>query len=77
VARKRLLLTLIKPGGTTMKIDKNGIAQIQNTITTPFTTLAEQLSEKDCLDNQSSEIVTFIFEQLAKIGEAAEWKIVD
>jgi len=60
-----------------MKIDKNGIEQIQNTINTPFQTLAEQLSEKGCLDKESSEIVTFIFEQLAKIGEPAEWNIID
>ena len=60
-----------------MKIDKTGIEQIQNTISTPFQTLAEQLSEKGCLDKQSAEIVTFIFEQLARIGETDQWNIVD
>ena len=77
MARTRLLLTLIKQRGIKMKIDKTGIEQIQNTIGTPFQTLAEQLSEKNCLDKQSSEIVTFIFEQLAKIGETEQWNIVD
>jgi len=60
-----------------MKIDVTGIEEIQNTIQKPFQTLAEQLSEKDCLDKQSSEIVTFIFEQLARIGETDQWNIID
>jgi hypothetical protein len=60
-----------------MKIDVTGIEEIHNTIQKPFQTLAEQLSEKNCLDKQSSEIVTFIFEQLAKIGETDQWNIVD
>ena len=77
MARTRLLLTLIKQRGIKMKIDKTGIEQIQNTISTPFQTLAEQLSEKGCLDKQSAEIVTFIFEQLARIGETDQWNIVD
>ena len=60
-----------------MKIDVRGIEEIHKTIQKPFQTLAEQLSEKICLDKQSSEIVTFIFEQLAKIGETEQWNIVD
>mgnify|MGYP003145027257 CR=1 FL=1 len=52
-----------------MKIDKHGLEEIKNTIETPFRALAEQLSEKNCLDKSTSEIVTFIFANLAKIGE--------
>jgi len=58
-----------------MKIDVTGIEEIQNTIQKPFQALAEQLSDKNKLDKQTSEIVTFIFEQLAKIGEE-EWEII-
>ena len=59
-----------------MKINVQGIEEIQNTIGKPFQTLAEQLSEKNCLDKQSSEIVTFIFEQISKIGENP-WEVID
>jgi hypothetical protein len=59
-----------------MKINVQGIEEIQNTIQKPFQTLAEQLSEKNCLDKQSSEIVTFIFEQISKIGENP-WEVID
>ena len=59
-----------------MKIDVNGIEEIKSTIETPFQTLAQQLDEKDCLDKQTAEIVTFIFEQLSKLGEEP-WKIID
>ena len=52
-----------------MKIDKQGLEEIRLTIETPFQALAEQLSGKNCLDKQTSEIVSFIFENLAKIGE--------
>ena len=52
-----------------MKIDINGIEEIKSTIETPFQALARQLDEKDCLDKQTAEIVTFIFEQLSKLGE--------
>ena len=60
-----------------MKIDKSGLEEIKLTIETPFRALAEQLSDKNCLDKQSSEIVTFIFEQLARIGETDQWNIID
>ena len=59
-----------------MKIDASGIDEIKSTIETPFTTLAQQLSEKGKLDNQTNEIVTFIFEQIQKIGEDT-WEIID
>ena len=49
-----------------MKINVQGIEEIQNTIEKPFQTLAEQLSEKNCLDKQSSEIVTFILNKFQK-----------
>jgi hypothetical protein len=52
-----------------MKIDKSGLEEIKLTIETPFRSLAEQLSDKNCLDKQTSQIVSFIFENLAKIGE--------
>jgi len=59
-----------------MKIDVNGIEEIRSTIETPFQALAEQLDQKNCLDKQTSEIVTFIFQQLSKLGEEP-WKIID
>lgn len=59
-----------------MKIDVQGIEELKSTIETPFQALAEQLDKKGCLDNQTSEIVTFIFEQFAKLGENP-WEIVD
>ena len=52
-----------------MKIDKQGLEEIRLTIETPFQALAEQLNDKNCLDKQTSETVSFIFENLAKIGE--------
>ena len=52
-----------------MKIDKQGLEEIRLTIETPFQALAEQQSDKNYLDKQTSEIVSFIFENLAKIGE--------
>jgi hypothetical protein len=59
-----------------MKIDVQGIEELKSTIETPFQALAEQLDKKGCLDKQTSEIVTFIFEQFAKLGENP-WEIVD
>ena len=59
-----------------MKIDINGIEEIKSTIETPFQALARQLDEKDCLDKQTAEIVTFIFEQMSKLGEEP-WEIID
>ena len=59
-----------------MKIDKLGLEEIRTTIETPFQALAEQLSDKNCLDKQTSEIVTFIFENLSKIGEEP-WDVIN
>ena len=59
-----------------MKIDRQGLEEIQTTIETPFQALAEQLSDKNCLDKQTSEIVTFIFENLSKLGEQP-WDVID
>ena len=59
-----------------MKIDINGIEEIKSTIETPFQALAQQLNEKNCLDKQTGEIVSFIFEQFAKLGEEP-WEIID
>ena len=59
-----------------MKIDRQGLEEIRTTIETPFQALAEQLSNKNCLDKQTSEIVTFIFENLSKLGEEP-WDVID
>ena len=59
-----------------MKIDVNGIEELKSTIETPFQALAQQLDEKNCLDSSTTEIVTFIFEQFAKLGEEP-WEIID
>ena len=59
-----------------MKIDVNGIEEIKSSIETPFQALAQQLDAKNCLDKQTGEIVTFIFEQFSKLGEEP-WKIID
>ena len=59
-----------------MKIDVNGIEELKSTIETPFQALAQQLDEKNCLDKQTGEIVSFIFEQFAKLGEEP-WEIID
>ena len=59
-----------------MKIDKQGLEEIRLTIETPFQALAEQLSGKNCLDKQTSEIVSFIFENLSKLGEEP-WDVID
>ena len=59
-----------------MKIDRQGLEEIRTTIETPFQALAEQLSDKNCLDKQTSEIVSFIFENLSKLGEEP-WDVID
>jgi len=59
-----------------MKIDVNGIEELKSTIETPFQSLAQQLDQKNCLDKNTAEIVTFIFEQFAKLGEEP-WEIID
>jgi hypothetical protein len=59
-----------------MKIDIQGIDELKSTIETPFQALAEQLDKKGCLDTQTSEIITFIFENFAKLGESP-WEIID
>ena len=59
-----------------MKIDIQGIDELKSTIETPFQALAEQLDKKGYLDTQTSEIITFIFENFAKLGESP-WEIID
>ena len=59
-----------------MKIDVNGIEEIKSRIETPFQALANQLNKKKCLDKNTTEIVTFIFEQFSKLGEEP-WEIID
>jgi len=59
-----------------MKIDKKGIEEIRNTIETPLSALAEQLSDKGVLDRQLAEIVTFVLGNLQKLGDKP-WEIVD
>ena len=59
-----------------MKIDVNGIEEVKSMIETPFQALAQQLDEKNCLDKNTAEIVSFIFEQFSQLGEEP-WKIID
>jgi hypothetical protein len=59
-----------------MKIDKQGLEEIRSTIETPFKALAEQLSDKGCLDKQSAEIVTFIFSKIETLGDSS-WEVID
>ncbi len=59
-----------------MKIAIQGIEEVKSKIETPFQALAQQLNKKGCLDKQTTEIVTFIFEQFAKLGENP-WEIID
>ena len=59
-----------------MKIDKQGLEEIKSTIETPFNALAGQLDKKGLLDKQTAEIVTFIFENINKLGETP-WEITD
>ena len=59
-----------------MKIDVNGIEELKSTIETPFQALVRQLDQKNCLDKNTTEIVTFIFEQFSKLGEEP-WEIID
>ena len=59
-----------------MKIDVNGIEELKSTIETPFQALAQQLDEKNCLDKQTGEIVSFILGQFAKLGEEP-WEIIN
>ena len=59
-----------------MKIDVNGIEELRSRIQTPFESLAQQLSQKNCLDKNTSEIVSFIFEQFSQLGEEP-WEIID
>ena len=59
-----------------MKIDRQGIQEIKSALETPFQALAQQLDNKGCLDKQTGEIVTFIFEQFQSIGETP-WEVID
>jgi hypothetical protein len=59
-----------------MKIDVQGIEELKSRIETPFQALAQQLNEKNCLDENTTEIVTFIFEQFSQLGEEP-WTIID
>jgi len=59
-----------------MKIDVHGIEEVKSRIETPFRALTKQLDEKNCLDKNTTEIVTFIFEQFSQLGEEP-WTIID
>jgi len=59
-----------------MKIDVNGIEEVKSMIETQFQAQAQQLDEKNCLDKNTAEIVSFIFEQFSKLGEEP-WEIID
>ena len=61
-----------------MKIDKNGIEEIKNTIETPLTALASKLSQRKQLTSDLSEIVTFILGNIQKIeDQSSQWEIID
>jgi len=61
-----------------MKIDKNGIEEIKNTIETPLTALASKLSEKNHLSKDLAEIVTFILGNIQKLDNSqSQWEIID
>ena len=61
-----------------MKIDKQGIEEIHNTIETPLTALASKLSERNHLSKDLSEIVTFILSNIQKLeDQSSQWEIID
>ena len=61
-----------------MKIDKNGIEEIHNTIETPLVSLASKLSERKQLSKDLSEIVTFILSNIRKLDDPnSQWEIID
>ena len=61
-----------------MKIDKNGIEEIKNTIETPLTALASKLSERNHLSKDLAEIVTFILGNIQKLEDSqSQWEIID
>jgi len=61
-----------------MKIDRNGVEEIKNTIETPLVSLASKLSEKNHLSKDLSEIVTFILSNIQKLeDQSSQWEIID
>tara|TARA_Y100000356_G_C11008892_1_gene157295 strand:- start:75 stop:260 length:186 start_codon:yes stop_codon:yes gene_type:complete len=61
-----------------MKIDKNGIEEIHNTIETPLVSLASKLSKRKQLTPDLSEIVTFILSNIQKLeDQSSQWEIID
>tara|TARA_Y100001937_G_C6974748_1_gene264991 strand:- start:122 stop:307 length:186 start_codon:yes stop_codon:yes gene_type:complete len=61
-----------------MKIDKNGIDEIKNTIETPLIGLANKLDKKGQLTKDVSEIVTFIMNNIQKIDSPkSQWEIIN
>ena len=59
-----------------MKINKQGIDEIKNTIETPLIGLANKLDKKGQLTKDVSEIVTFILNNIQKIENSADqWEI--
>ena len=61
-----------------MKINKQGIEEIKNTIETPLTALASKLSERNHLSKDLAEIVTFILGNIQKLEDSqSQWEIID
>ena len=61
-----------------MKINQQGIEEIQNTIETPLVSLASKLSERKQLSKDLSEIVTFILSNIRKLDDPnSQWEIID
>jgi hypothetical protein len=61
-----------------MKIDKQGINEIKNTIEKPIITLAEKLNSKKQLTTDVSEIVTFLLEKIQDVEQGNNlWEIID
>ena len=61
-----------------MKIDKQGVSEIKNTIEKPIVTLANKLNDKKQLTKDVSEIVTFLLEKIQDIEQENNlWEIID
>ena len=61
-----------------MKIDKQGINEIKNTIEKPIITLANKLNDKKQLTTDVSEIVTFLLEKIQDVEQGNNlWEIID
>ena len=61
-----------------MKINRQGIDEIKNTIETPLIGLANKLDKKGQLTKDVSEIVTFILNNIQKMDNPkSQWEIIN